>query len=82
MIISRRMIVAIYLNEIYGMLPVDNAIRVSKVERVARTKREREHERRRPVFSEVLTHTIAKRSDNYNSKGQFVEQDQLFNKLA
>lgn len=77
---SRRMIVAIYLNEFYGMLPADNAIRVSKVEKVTRTKRERE--RRRPVFNEVLTHTIAKRSDNYNAKGQFVEQDQLFNKLA
>lgn len=79
------MIAAIYLKETYGMLPVNAAIRVYKADKISRERRERE--RRQPAFNDILTRTAsagaAKRSDNYNVYGLFVDdQDQMFNKLA
>lgn len=74
------MIVAIYLVENPGVLPVNPIVPITKVEKVSRDRRE--HERRHPAFSETLSREIAKRSDNYDSSGQFVETEQLFNRLA
>lgn len=74
------MIVAIYLTEFQVMLPVNTVVPISNIDRPAREKRGREH--RQPAFFELLDKETAKRSDNYDSNGQFIEAEQFFNKLA